>query len=377
MKKNILLSISILGIVLFIFNSLSCKTKSTAEITPLAIQDPNTMANKIRNSFEFTHLDSALILSSYFDTLNSKAAYTLFATPDKGYPTDQNGLFYSNGNYYFQFAEKNFSLLKSVITYPLIKGILNLKTLSMGMDQVYKNVVGEPIFISKFTYKSDTLILVDGKKVVVQDLKGDNGNIEVLDSLIFPSAQLNLWEALSGSGILPISWNQFTFYNGTQSLYNPGLQNSLFNHALMRLGYDKLLQGNAYYTILVSIDPSFDYVPIPNPLNPFTFLPNPLTFEQIDTMNKSTLTNLMNIHILPGIHFVNDILLGNYNGKLPISLPSYGTESIRFKSTNTGTDLSANGNNASNFPFATINTNLEDIVCSNGVIHFIQNEIFP
>jgi hypothetical protein len=202
--------------------------------------------------------------------------------------------------------------------------------------------------------------------------------------------------------------------------YLPAYNYGTFATALTRTGLYKLLQGTTPYTVLAVPNQFF--------INPYStsYFPPALTSQQVLTMNLDTLTRIMQLHILPGRHFMSDFMSYPYDGSVletfgpmtyskPLAFPTIGQDSIYVipNGSGVGVGISAPGffvfgegnllygrgvgaapkNYNNQFaamgiptglrmynvsPGVTNNLQAQDVVAPNGVIQYLyENELVP
>ncbi len=336
---------------------MSCQKMEVFKKDKTIVEDPNTIGNQLVRNYAFKHFDTALLFTGLIDTLKSKNIYTVFAAEDRGFPVNIIGVFQSTSNYYYQIVQKpNSPLLNRTVSNTILPGRIALKTLPLAMNQIFKSLPNNQIFISKFLDGLDTIILFNGQIVKVQDIITNNGNLNVVDKLVFPPFETSIWSTLTGNSRL--SWNA------------AGFQCNLFNVAIQRLGLDTLLMGNTPYTILVPQDDIF-------------MSTRGLTIDDIYSMDINRLEAVIKFHIIPGIHFLNDFILNDFQTTNLISLPTLYSENISLQyntrafSSSRYLNVFGIGNKlTSSFQYYQapyIDINRADIVCKNGIIHFLTS----
>ncbi len=329
----------------------------------------NTLANIISANISLKHLDSALILTGTFDTLNSKTFHTVFVSPDDTYPTNSSGAFEAPDNFYYRQVQfLNDPLLRRAVNYQIVRGSFLSKDLPFSSNTPIPTLEGNNLYFSKFIKNSDTILLLNGKTFRYKDFLANNGVYHVLNDLLFPPAGDNLWSIISGSNFL--TWedaksvsilNLAGNYESSGTFSNPGLNCRLFRAALQRTGLDVKLQGKDPFTVFVPGDALFLKPPIKG-------------LDSIATMNLDTLIRIVNLYILPGIHFMNDFVLNEFDGVHPIGLKTIGKDSLYFKPTiNLSNGQLYGKGNLKRKAFAGVSPIRQDIVCANGVIHFLTN----
>ncbi len=348
----------------------SCKKKGIIPNPPKVAGNSQSLYNLISANFSLQHLDTALILTKIKDTLNHTSNFTVFASPDDTYPVNGNGVFLAFDNYYYQFVQlPNTPLLKRTVNYQIIRGKVSTTDISLAMNKPYATLDGNPIYLSKFIKGLDTTVLINGQTLRYKNIVASNGTYHITSKFIFPTADNNLWDIISGSNL--ITWNQeqpTEIYNAAgltkigATFSNPGLACTLFSIALHRTGLDSLLRGKDPYTVFVPSDTIFG--------TRFT-----KSIDSILTTNIDSLKRTLSLYIVPGLHFINDYVLNEYDGINPIAISTLGNDSLYIKPNFIANNLvnvkvyGFGNRRIRNFPI--LKKYEQDIACSNGVIHFI------
>lgn len=360
------------GVLVLVF---SCsKSKGTPEKNGL-YSDPQSLYSLIGNNFNLSHCDTALRLTGLDSVLAGKGAYTVFVVQDNNYPTDNTaftwtaadityptgGNFYGKNykpidqsygltNFYYWYVQLgNIPYLKRVAGYHILPQKLSIADIPFGLNKGYATLAGDSVYISKYADAhspgGDPIVTVNGIRVVRQDLQASNGVYHVLKQLLFPDPNTSIWSILSGTNIPgwafePIHLN--TYQNpccgpvppphDTLGFSMPAYNYGTFATALTRTGLYKLLNGPGAYTVLAVPNSYF--------INPYVAYNPVLSTQQVLTMNLDTLTKIMQMHILPGRHFLSDFLhaypfdasvldtVNGYTYSKPLAFPTIGKDSV-------------------------------------------------
>jgi uncharacterized surface protein with fasciclin (FAS1) repeats len=376
--KDPMLHISRVVIAMGIILSSSCKKEVNPYPDTKMITDPNSISGLIGSNFNLTHYDTSLILTGLTAKLGGKGPYTVFAPEDDGYPTDGYGRFYYYDNFYYMSVQQGDpNYLSRVASYHVLPGNYKKKDIPFAFNTSYPTLTGQSLFISQYIKNNDTVVTVNGVKVKAFDQVASNGTIHVLSSLLFPPPNTTVWNVLSGSQ--NISWQNEILLNYIGTYFNPGTNCRLFAAALKRTGLDKLLQGPDQYTVFAPVDGAFV-----NPNNG-----NAFTIDSINAQNVDTLARILKLHILPGVHFINDFLYYPFNptnmdpsngNSIPLNFATVGSDSLHVIPNgydwygNFGFFVYGRGNYQNG---SGIRIGIPDVVAPNGVIHFIGTELLP
>lgn len=335
---------------------LSCK-KNVVHGTGGIYSDPKSLFSEINDNFNLSHYDTALLYSGLDSVLAGKGPFTAFVVQDDAYPTmgdptvsgslsggisyPTGGGFYGrdnygNSNFYYQYVQQgDRNYLKKVAGYHILHRNLKIADIPFGLNTGYPTLAEDSVYISKFIDPNsiipDTVVTVNGIRVIRSDFGASNGTYHVLKQLLFPAPNHNIMDIISGSNAL--GWAFEPRHNETAAPNNPnqppamdtlgfGLPKynyGLFTTALVRTGLDQLLKSGGPYTLLAVPDLNF--------FNPYVTSSSNFTPQQIDNMNIDTLTRLMKQHILTGRYFLSDFGAAPFNSNNLVTVynPAFGT----------------------------------------------------
>lgn len=138
-------------------------------------------------SADHTTLVAAVQAAGLVDTLKSKGPFTVFA------PTNSAFAALPAGTVDTLLKPENKALLTKILTYHVVAGNLDAKAVLKAIKKGKGKAVLTTVAGGKLTASLDggSVILTDEKggksKVVVTDLKGSNGVIHVIDTVVMPN----------------------------------------------------------------------------------------------------------------------------------------------------------------------------------------------
>lgn len=186
MKKLKLLSLAAAFATAGILMACDASTTSTAESTEedttyeeieieeSSMEAEETVVDIAVGSSDHTTLVAALSAANLVETLNGNGPFTVFA------PTNAAFEKLPAGTVDNLVKPENKEKLSGILTYHVVSG--NVKASDLSDGQVVKTINGQEL---KVTIKDGT-VMINGAKVTAADLKGSNGVVHVVDSVLMP-----------------------------------------------------------------------------------------------------------------------------------------------------------------------------------------------
>lgn len=306
---------------LFLFAS-SCNS-SFSEIEP---KDNNTLNQVVRDNFGLQFLATSLHKTGLSKTLMEAGPFTLLASSDKAF---KDAGYKDPAAVYMEAPSK----LELISKYHILKTTVNISEIKLGLNQPLETLLGSNVYLSGVVRGKDTILTINGSRVLQADTKASNGVMQVIDRLLEPNAHKNIQDGLSGT---------------------PNL--SLFYQALKSSGLIDEFKANEKFTIFA-------------PDNQAMRNAGYINLEKIDQTPKQELKDLVEWHICKGQKFAQDYLLLLPEGKFQYEEKMLNGKILLV-------DLIRDWNNPSNFKGITI-SNLKspltknDIITGTGIIHII------
>jgi len=282
------------------------------------------------NRFNFSAFNAGLSRTSYRLALAGAGPYTVLL-PDNnafinaGYANDQAVL------------TESAALLGNMIGYHITNGTWELDKLPFAFNQEIESIGGAKLYVTRWVKNGDTVVTINGARVLSYNLQASNGLIQVLNAVLQPLVHQKLTDAIAADP-------QLTF----------------LNVALERAGMKGLLAGEQVYTIFAPNNAAFVAA----------------GFTSIDSINgadSAGLRSLLQYTMFPGRKFVYDYILTTgvtgitqqamLNGdNITVTLVKSGVDY-------TGITVSGVGNAAG------IAIQKANVLAGNGVVHIINQMV--
>lgn len=352
MKKDITYNIFGMVIMMTIIMALvtitGCRKDDTVVIHPHT-EDGNTIKFALNDNFNFSMTNAAMNTVRLSGILAEKGPYTVFVPNNNAFALVGINELPRITTFYVG------SQLYNLMSYGIVKEGLKLKKIPITDNKPYKTLAGGNIYVSKYLNGTDTIITVNGVKLVSADNPASNGAIQVLPQMVNPE-----------------------FYSTVGGYLRADTSLTLFNAAMERSGLStELLGGKDTYTVLALSNQA---------LQQSAKLGLNLGLSTLDSIihaDPARLAALLKYHMVKGRYFDNDLFRLSENGTKPVTMLDGGEVSIGgvqggFKSI-TFMPSGANSMPAEiaqplSFSPTTINVN---IPCGNGVVHIINRVLIP
>ncbi len=326
-----------------------CK-KDTPQ-APTQVQDGSTIKFVLNDNFTFGVVYSALTFVNLQDSLAKPGPYTFLAPDNNAYLL--LNIQYPVPSYEFQFLlTRN---LKSQLQYYILDGKIAFNDIPLVENKPYKTHTGGNVYVTKYLDGNDTVMTVNGLKLVSKDNQASNGLIQVIPQVMNPEVYLNAVSYLHSDTTL-----------------------NLFAAALQHAGLDKsLLQGSDVYTLLAPSNTAFQQS---------AKLGLNLGISTLDSIlmtDPAKLAALLKYHIIKGRYFDGDLFryaktdpagITTLNGdKVIIGGTPYGLHTVTFLGDGDHGTPSAIAKPLS----GDLSVNNANIPCGNAVIHIINRVLVP
>jgi len=149
-------------------------TYEEVEMEETSTEAEETVVDIAVGSSDHTTLVAALTAADLVETLNGNGPFTIFAPTNAAFEKLPAGTVDS------LVQPENKEKLSGILTYHVVSGDVRAADLSDG--QVVKTINGQDL---KVTIKDGT-VMINGAKVTAADLKGSNGVVHVVDSVLMP-----------------------------------------------------------------------------------------------------------------------------------------------------------------------------------------------
>lgn len=243
--------------------------------------DYNTVGYKVSDNFNLSLFSAALSRSSNDKKLLEAGPFTVLAP---------SNLAFQNFGYATTTAVKTESLsrMSKIATYHILEGKFELNKLPYLFNQQIESRGGK-LFVTHWIKGTDTVITINGAKVILNNIPASNGLIQVIDKVLEPYQFDELNDAIA-------SENSIT----------------LFSHALRKTGLTSLLQKNGSYTVFAPSNAAMAAIGF-------------RSIQDVDNAEPKLLEDLINYHIVADRKFIYDYILtaGKSNSSKQTMLNGY------------------------------------------------------
>jgi uncharacterized surface protein with fasciclin (FAS1) repeats len=234
-------------------------------------QTPENITSRLNfiiddNQFNFSSFNAGLSRTQYRLTLAQPGPYTILL-PDNNAFTKAG---YSNAQ---AVLVESGAVLSNMMAYHITNGTWEFNKLPFKFNQEIESIGGGKMYITRWVKNTDTIVTINGTRILSYNLKASNGLIQVMDAVLQPLTHQKLADAVAADASL-----------------------SYFNVALQKAGMKSLLAGNDAYTLFAPNNAAFIAAGFPD----------------IDSINKTDATELRNLieyNMFSGRKFVYDYIL--------------------------------------------------------------------
>ncbi len=303
---------------------ISCTKEATNTPKP-----PRNIQQLISSNPDFTFFNEALNRTNLASELGSATSFTVFAPSDNAF---MNAGIRTKDT----IAYLNLDTLKTFLMHHILPGKVSF---GIGLGIPYLSSINtdtspDTLFVTQKS--SPNNIFVNGIAASGYVITATNGVIYKMGSVV----------SIPNQSIMGLV-STFTPIDSTRKL-------TFLNKALKITGLDAPLSGKIPYTLFAPTDSAFARAGYRD-------------LQSFDTTNINRLTGILRVHILNGRLFTCDMVLD--------SLASSGGNLIRFNLSNPSTGVSLSGSGI--MPFGEANFLIRDVPASNGVVHVIDQVLFP
>lgn len=311
-------------------------------------QDPSYASRipyVLQDNFTFDALWAAMNYADMEDSLLQEGPYTLLAPHNNAFALF--GQATTNPAEFTYFI--TYGRARQLLQYSILPGVLSTKALPLQENKACRTQRGTNVYISKYLENGDTIVTVNGIRLMNLDNAASNGLIQVLSELPCIEDFPSLITAVRSDTAL-----------------------SLFSAAMVRSGLaDSLNDAKEPFTLLP-------------PVNSACMLSGTVlaSMRDIEQATAGELKALLRYHIIKDRHFTNDLFRAAANDPEGITMQNGGKVQIggsasQFNSilfTGTGN----NGMSAGIPPYSYRRYELSaNIPAGNGVMHKINRVLIP
>ena len=319
--KHILMPVLALSISLF-----SCKKE---EKEPSG-KDSNKISAVVADNFNLSVFNTGLNRSGLKATMQGAGPFTVIA------PSDDAFMKAGFANSVALLAAEP-SRVSAIMNYHILNGTYELNKLPFLFNQEIRSANGGKLFVTHWVKGPDTILTINGSRVLSKNIAASNGLIQVVDQMLEPYTHELVTEAIASDRNL-----------------------SLFYQAIQRAGLIETFNSKGPFTVFA-------------PENAAMTAYGLSSLEAINAADPATLAALMRYHIITDRRFVHDYILSTGataksdqtmidGNSIQIQLIPNPTVPGAF----TGIQLKGTGNTE----FTTLGK--QDVLTGNGVLHTIK-----
>ncbi|MCW3466379.1 fasciclin domain-containing protein [Chitinophaga nivalis] len=302
----------------------SCSKKDAAD----DMIDNNLITLVVADNFNLSVYGAALRRSNMDNTLKTSGPFTALAPSD--------GAFSAAGFTVTGMLMANPLLVSRIVNYHLLDGKYELNKLPYLFNQELRSRGGK-IFVTHWIKGTDTVITINGARVLAENMAASNGLIQVINHVLAPYVHEQL-----GSAIM-----------AEQDI-------TLFTQALISSGQLQTINSTGPYTVFA-------------PSNAAMQAQGYTTVQQVSETDPQVLKQLVNYHVIRGRRFIYDYVLSTG--------PSNTNRQVMFDGNTVGIELAEDAAEPGRFGTIMLtgigNTQgihvvKKDILTGNGVLHVID-----
>jgi uncharacterized surface protein with fasciclin (FAS1) repeats len=286
----------------------------------------NRISNVIAdNKFNFSLFNTMVNMTNTSNLLLEEGPFTVLLPDNTAF---------ENAGYYNEESIRvtDPSLLNNMMQYYILEGKWELNKLAYRFNQDIPTHSGATIFVSHWIKDGDTVLTVNGTRVVALNLPASNGLIQVLNAVPAPAVHNNLSDAIAADPTL-----------------------TFLNMALQQAGMKTLLAGPGPYSMFAPSNNAFLEMGFPN-------------IDSVGRTDPEELRKILRYHIFTSRRFTYDYVLSTGNTNLSEQAMLNGNNvTVQVSPPGDYITLQGPGNTA---PISLVKKN---VLTGNGVLHTIDN----
>lgn len=290
------------------------------------VRDNNRIAQVLSDNFNLTVMNTVITRGGMRDVTDRPGSLTLFAPSDEAFAKA------GYGDVASVLSERPARIAR-IGAYHLVEGNYELEKFPFLFNQEIRSMGGK-LYVTRWIKNGDTVLTINGSRVLSSAVKASNGRLQVIDRMLEPYEHETLTDAIAANNSL-----------------------TLFNQALQRSGLAQLLGGSSPHTV---------YAPDNGAMEEIGYG----TLEAINAEDPAVLAGMVRYQIAADRRFVNDYILSTgpsnqgkqgmlNNSSVTISLVPDAQKPGAF----TGITLKGIGNTSE------VKLLRQDIITGNGVLH--------
>ncbi|RBL89442.1 fasciclin domain-containing protein [Chitinophaga flava] len=296
-------------------------------------KDSNRVVQVLADNFNLSIMSTVVGRSNLRSELNEAGPFTVFAPSDEAFAKSGYGTPVS-------VLSAPVTLIGSIAAYHTVEGNYDLNKMPFLFNQEITSRGGK-LFVTKWVKGKDTVLTINGSRLLASSIKASNGQVQVIDRMLQPYLYGTIGDAIAAESSLTLFWQ-----------------------AIQRAGLVELLNGKTPVTVYA-------------PSNTAMISKGYTTVEAINAVPVAEIAAFAKYHIVADRRFVNDYILTTAAGKTTATQGMLDNNSVAVKlipdlqkpGAFTGIRLRGPGNNTD------VNLLKQDVIAGNGVLHIVDNTL--
>lgn len=229
------------------------------------VADNNRIPQVLTDNFNLSVMNMVLSRSNVRSELFLPGPYTVFAPSDAAFA--KAGY---NGTGAILSASQ--PLVARIAAYHILQGNYDLNKMPFLFNQEIRSYGGK-LYVTRWIRDNDTVLTVNGSRLLSQGIKASNGYVQVIDRMLEPYVHETLADAIASEATL-----------------------TLFHQAVQRAGLSEMLSGAGPYTVYA-------------PNNSAMIAMGYATVQAVNEADPVVLAAMLRHNIAADRRFVNDYIL--------------------------------------------------------------------
>jgi uncharacterized surface protein with fasciclin (FAS1) repeats len=227
--------------------------------------DNNRIPQVLTDNFNLSVMNTVLSRSNVRSELSLPGPYTVFAPSDAAFTKAG----YSSPGAILSASQP---LVARIAAYHILQGNYDLNKMPFLFNQEIRSYGGK-LYVTRWIKDNDTVLTINGSRLLSQGIKASNGYVQVIDRMLEPYIHETLADAIASEATL-----------------------TLFHQAVQRAGLSEMLSGAGPYTV---------YAPDNSAMTAMGYA----TVEAINEADPAVLAAMLRYNIAADRRFVNDYIL--------------------------------------------------------------------
>ncbi|RFS21715.1 fasciclin domain-containing protein [Chitinophaga silvatica] len=296
-------------------------------------KDNNRVMQVLADNFNLSIMHAVVGRSTIYSDLNAEGPFTVFAPSDEAFSKSGYGTIVS-------VLSAPSSLMSAIGAYHTVEGNYDLNKMPFLFNQEITSRGGK-LFVTRWIKDQDTILTINGSRLLATSIKASNGQVQVIDRMLQPYLYETMGDAIAAESSLTLFWQ-----------------------AIQRAGLVDLLSGKSPITVYA-------------PNNSAMISRGYATLEKINATPIEEMAAFVKYHIVADRRFVNDYILTTATGKSSASQGMMDNNSITVKlipnpqqvGAFIGIKLRGPGNNTD------VSLLRQDVIAGNGVLHIVESTL--